>query len=282
MLSNREIAISVCLCMLFLFGVTKRPVRESLLRVAKAFFQRRLLPIVILIISYFTSIVWVLYRVGFWTPVLLKDTIVWFCLSGMVHTFSALAAQPCENIIFGIVTDSLKAVVLLEFFISQHTFSLVCELLLVPFATLIMMIDVVASSESRYSEVSKLMKGLQTAVGFVVLSRAITGAVSSLDSLFTIESIRELLLAPILSVFMVPLIYFLVIFIRYEDLFVLLDSWPGMDRSTKAYAKRRFIEQLGINIHRIDTFISVHKWNVRRIKSKEDVDALLRKMGSNS
>lgn len=151
-----------------------------------------------------------------------------------------------------------------------------------PFATLIMMIDVVASSESRYSEVSKLMKGLQTAVGFVVLSRAITGAVSSLDSLFTIESIRELLLAPILSVFMVPLIYFLVIFIRYEDLFVLLDSWPGMDRSTKAYAKRRFIEQLGINIHRIDTFISVHKWNVRRIKSKEDVDALLRKMGSNS
>ena len=82
-------------------------------------------------------------------------------------------------------------------------------------------------------------------------------------------------MAPILSVLFTPLIYLLLLYARYEDLFVWLIMGPEKDWAVKWYAKWRLIRHLGLNVYKVSTFIRTHATDLMKIKSMDEVDRIL-------
>lgn len=213
--SDREIATAIWLGVLLAFALSKKAIREALPDLVKTFFHWKILTSVAVMILYTAGMVCLLHAANFWTVSLLKDTITWL-LSGMGLAVSFVTSHKDEKVFSRIAAGTVKIVVFLEFLVNTYTFSLPVELLLVPFAALIAMMDVVAKADAKYSSVARFTTGLQVVIGLAILAVAVVKAAADFGSLLSIDSIRQVLLAPVLSVLFAPLIYLLLLYARYE------------------------------------------------------------------
>ncbi len=225
--------------------------------------------------AYTAAVVWALYAAGAWTFDLLKDTILWFVLSGLPIAFSSVLAKTGGSIWHRAVVDQLKVVVILEYILNTYTFSFLVELALVPVITILAMLDVIARSHARYAEAAKLTRILQALFGFGVLGCATAQAVAHLDGVQTADVLRSVLLAPSLSVLFVPFIYFLILVTTYQSLLMRLKLGPPKDLGVERYARRELICHLGLRPQKVRTFMHAHAWDLTRIETKADIDTLL-------
>ncbi len=209
--NNREIATVIWIVLIFGWALFQPNVRTAFSGVIRAFFQLKILVFVGLMIIYVAAVVAGLYAVHFWNVALLKDTVLWLCFTGMVMAANLVTSKTREGIFRKIVADNVKVIVLIQFLVNTHTFSLVGELVFVPFVTLVAMLETVASLDKRYSSVAKFMSGLQIAIGIVILVFAGLKVISDYENLLTIDALRSLLLAPMLSILFWPFIYLMLL-----------------------------------------------------------------------
>lgn len=277
--SDREIATAIWLGVLLAFALSKKAIsRDDVLNIVKTFLHWKIMTPVAVMIVYTAVMVYLLHFANFWTFSLLKDTIIWF-FSGMVLAFSFVTSHNDEKVFSRIVTDTVKIVVFLEFLVNTYTFSLLVELFLVPSITWIIIMDAFAKTDEKYSQVASFTSGLRVVIGLAILTVAAVKAAADFGSLLSIDSVRQILLAPVLSVLFAPLIYLLLLYARYEDLFVRLRMGPEKDRAIKRYAKRQIIRHLGMSVQKVGAFTRVHALDLMRVKSREDVDRLLANRG---
>lgn len=274
--NNREIATAIWLLMAFVFALSKRTIRESMLNVIKAFFQPKILLCVGFMILYTIGMVAVLYAANFWNATLLKDTVLWFCFTGMLLAINFVTSKSSENVFWKIIIDNVKVVIIIEFLVNTYTFSLAGELLIIPFLTLIVMLDAVARTDEEYSAVAKLTTGLQITIGLAILLFAVFRAASDYENLGSIDTVRSFLLPPVLSVLFSPFIYLMMLVTNYELLFMRLNLGPEKDRALKRYAKRRIILHCGLSLKQIRRFLSANALDLMRIRSREDVDKMVK------
>lgn len=185
--------------------------------------RRKILVPVGIMACYTVGMVRVLSAIGLWTTGLLKDTVLWFVLTGVPLAVKYVTER--EGSIFrDIVCDNVRAVVLVEFFVSTYTFSLVWELLFVPFVTVIAIMDVVANKDNKYASIAKLTSSLQGVTGFTIVTFAVYRAVADYVQLLSFDTLKSVLLAPLLSVLYSPFVYVLALYAEYELLFMRLNT----------------------------------------------------------
>ena len=95
--SNREIAIAVWLTIFFIFFARKRSLRESIVDLLKAFFDKRILIVIFLMSLYIIFVTWLLSYSGLWDSSQIKNTIIWSATVATVMLFRANIIS--ENII---------------------------------------------------------------------------------------------------------------------------------------------------------------------------------------
>lgn len=276
--NNREIATAIWAAVVIVYALSKRNVRKSILSALRAFFRVKIVVPIGFMILYTTGMVAGLYYVNLWTLSLLKDTIVWFCFTGIVVSFEFITSNRTEAVFRKIVYDNIKTVVVIEFLVNTYTFSLTAELLLIAITTMIGVLDAVARTDVKFHAVAKVTTGLQTMTGLVVLFLAAQNAVHDYANLHSAETMRSFLLAPALSILFSPFVYLLVLFAAYELLFVRLELGPEKDRALKRYARRRIIKHCRFSLRRLRGLLYVHGLHLMRIQKRGDVDEIL---GSN-
>jgi hypothetical protein len=124
--------------------------------------------------------------------------------------------------------------------------------------------------------VVKLATGLQVIIGFIVFIYAVMQAVSNYRGLWTINTFHSVILAPLLSILFAPFIYLMLVCTAYETFFALLKMEPEKPKDLQRYAKRRLIRHLGLKPANIRAFQRAHHLDVMHIKTRDDVDRLLR------
>ena len=273
--NNREIASAVWLGILLLVVSMSGGIRSSMWQVVRAFCCRRILIATSILLVYVAGIVWILDAIGAWTSVVLKETVLWFMFSGVALVFNLGVTQETDELFKTVMVNNLKLVIVLEFLIGTYTFSLLGELIFLPMATILVTLSAYAKSKEEYAAVAKFFGYVETAVGITVLALAVIKATDDFETLKSIDSIRRLLLPPVLSTLLVPFIFGLSVYSTYETLFVEFRINPPEDSSVTRYAKRRLIAQLGLNPRRIRQFRRSHSGDMRRIRTKNDVDRLL-------
>ncbi len=201
--------------------------------------------------AYTIGVVIILYLLNLWKISLIKDTIIWFCFSGVVICFDMLTSSKEENILRKITLNNIKIVIIIEFLVNTYTFSLLGELIFIPFITFIAMLDVVAQTDKKYSSVSKLITRLQFIIGATILIYAMSNAISDYNNLGSLDTLRSFLLAPLLSISFLPLIYLMLVFSAYENLFIRLNLGHEKSKKLKNYAKKEIIKHCQFRLKKI-------------------------------
>lgn len=274
MFSSREVATGIWLVLLLAFALTKADVRQALARLLVTFVRPKILVPVVLMGAYTAGVVWILSNVGLWDFSLLKDTILWFILTGFVVATTAVTSPTPDQVIVSSLRDSLKVVVLLEFLVNAHTFSLPAELLLVPIVSIVVMLDAVARTDEKYSGVARFLSSVQVVFGFGILISALSWAAANHTTLLSLDGLRGVALGPILSVMFIPAIYTLVLYANYEKVFMRLHMGRDKERPLVRYAKRKMLQYAHLRLSRV-LELTRRAGDIMRITRREDVDELI-------
>ncbi len=227
---------------------------------------------------YVIAIVVGLRAIHVWKGTFLKDTVFWFCFTGIGIFFGSVTSDNKENIFRRTVADSVKVVVLIEFLVNMYTFPLVYELAVVPVVVVIAMMDAVAQTDKKYASVTKLTAGILSVVGLLAVGFAVFKAILNYDNLRSADTVRDLLLPPLLSVLFLPFVYSMLVFTKYELIFVRLGFGSENDPTLKRYAKRRIIMHCRLNLKRVNACLRHHASGLMQVRNKEDVDRILTTM----
>ena len=274
--NNREIATAIWLLAIFFFMLVKREIRESLFNVINAFVKIKILFSIFLMIVYTTGILIVLHHVRLWNTSLLKDSIVWFCFTGILMCSNLVTSEKEEDLFRKIIINNIKIVIIIEFIINTYTFSLVVELFFIPLVTLLVIMEVIAKKDKKYSSVIKIINGLYIIIGVVILFYVTSNVVSDYKSFGSLDTLRNIVLAPLLTISFLPFIYFMMLFDTYERLFVRLNLGHEKSNKLKKYAKRKIIKHCLLSLKKVNKALNVNTYNLMHTRNKEDVDEMIK------
>jgi hypothetical protein len=138
-----------------------------------------------------------------------------------------------------------------------------------------MMIGGYASAYEKYSRVASIFKSIQAVIGLGILAFVISRVIVDLANLLTVHTAQELLLPPVMSILLIPFIYSVLVFLSYEQLFIVLKVGQPKRDSLVTYAKQRLVVYLKLSVSRIRRFHRAHGPELTRIQTKEDFDKIL-------
>lgn len=273
--STRELAViawSIAIVAFLLTKIDLKRFRKQLFALLQAFLKWKVLFVAGLLICYVTGEIYLLSVANIWSINNLKDTVFWFFGVGFVMLFDVSKAGE-EGFFQNKLRSTLQAVIILEFIIGKYTFALLVELILVPIATLITLLHVVADTNTKYQKIGKAFYWMLALMGFILLGYSLTAFVQTFHLSEAREMLKELLLSVLLTIGLLPLVYMLGLLFVYEELFVRLTSLnKQVDKKLIGFAKRKIALTFGFNLFKLTRW-SKGKW--LRISSKDDILELL-------
>lgn len=269
-LSTREIAILVWSVAFLAWSATHRSIRESFLKVLKSAANKTILTFVALLAAYAFVEVYVLHSVGLWSMELLKTTLGWFALTGLTSGGNALTSYD-EPPYGKHVKDSLRIAVILELLLGKFTFSLPVELIFVPFLVLVTLMATVNEIRNKDPLVQRFLNGVQVFVGLIVFTIAAARALREFSVVANPVVLMEFLLPPILSLLFIPALFLIVLFARYEWLFLKIRG----DTQFRRYAKLRFLRLLGPRPRTVLEFGRKHAFVLPSIRTRDELQQLI-------
>jgi hypothetical protein len=274
-LTTREFASAFWLAVLLGVAVSKREIRNSLARVVKSALHHKILIPVVLLALYVGAVVWALERIGFWDRALLKDTLIWFAVVGVILPFSFVTGKYEDRVLARLAKESVGVLIVVEFLIVTYTFPLPAELVLLPLITFIAMMDVMAESKAEYASVKKLTGTILALFGLTVASIAIRHAIADYRILGTSDTLHQFLLPIALSLSLAPYIYVLLLYVVAEDIFIRVGLGKDVPNSLRWYAVLAILRHVGPRSDRARAFFRAHVGELLAARNRADIDSLL-------
>lgn len=228
-LTSREWAIVIWGLIIFVFVVSKKAVRDSFFKAIRAMFGKNLIVIWINYIFYVFCITWAFSFLPFWNIIFIKDILIWTMFSGIVCYANAISKEADENYIRKILRDNFKLFIIIEFFVSTFTFNIFIELLIVPVSTILTMLYYFCENKIEFQSGKKILNILFVVFGFCFLYGTIKVGIKEYKNLKTINTLVSFIIPFVYLVFMLPLIYAVELYAKYQVLFVYL-SYKWQDK----------------------------------------------------
>lgn len=273
--TSREIAVaSWTLIVVTVLALRDRSIVRSMAAVVRAAAAPKILAAVVCMLFYVIGVVSLLARVHLWDTPLLKDTVLWFVFVGLA-LMGRYATSRGEIQLTDVLRDNIKIVVFLELVLSTYTLPLMVEFVVVPFVTLLVMMSVVAKSDPRYVIVGRMINGLLVVIGIAMLITSMRYALSDPVALSAFRTWRDMLMAPLLSLTLLPFLYVMMLYVAYEQIFTRLRLGPTKEAALQRYAKRRLVRHLRFRLGTVQNFLLANAPGLMSIRTTRDVDNLI-------
>ena len=128
--TTREWASIILIALFVLLSTRARSVRGSILGVVKAFFHWKIILPIICAQIYLSIFAYILYKYGWWSTTVLRETIFFLFYTSIALIFKYNNNEDRITSIKGIVEDTVKATLVIEFYLNIHTFSYGVELII--------------------------------------------------------------------------------------------------------------------------------------------------------
>jgi hypothetical protein len=224
---------------------------------------------------YILGIVAAIKALGFWQADLLKDTILWFCFAPLAMMLRFATAANSRHPFRKVVKENLRIVILLEFLVNTYTFALIVELILVPLVTIIAMIDVFARMKDEHASVAILTTWVQAVLGLTILGIAIGRAIANWQNIGSLATLRSVTIAPLLSLSMLPFMYLMLVFLKYELVFLRLNLGADKAVELKGYARSRIMFYANLRLKRLEHLLDNHAVDLMHVQTQADVDEII-------
>lgn len=270
---NREIAIGIWLIGLLVWGIFQRSVRQSLFEVVKAFLDWKLLLLFGSFAIYTATIVLVLEKVELWKPDQIVATILWYLLSGTVMLGRSLKAEETPNYFRAMFVDNFRVVVVFEFVIVAQTFSLLAELIFVPFMAILGALLAFSELNGEYGAVKKILERLLALMVLALVWYSASTIWSEPENFFTFRTGRNFFLPILLTVLSLPIFYFWFCLAQVERENIALRFKKFQSDELKSYARRRFFVLFGFRPTLLRR--AVRQFQNLPAKTNSDVDKII-------
>jgi len=230
-------------------------VRKSFRNVIKAFFARHIITIMSLMTLYVLSCLYILSQIDLWEWNQSKNTIIWFVAVGALSLLKLNSIKQDEHFFRNSVLDNLKLVGIIEFVVGLNTFNIVVELLLFPFLLLLGAMLGIAQSNKEHRVVEKLINGVLVFVGSIIVAYAIYMIFSDFDKFAQTKTLHDFYIPPLLSLVYMPFIFFMLVYISYETVFIRL-LFSIKNRPIRIYSKLCAIILFNVRMKLLDRWAS--------------------------
>ena len=226
-----------------------------------------LLPL-LLMLAYASFEVWIGFQLGWWSPILAKDTVTWTVASGAVLLYKGiLHANHEPRFFYKTASATIAPTVFLTFFMNLTTLGLLAELalqlLLIPVTMLSTFAH--ASSDKTHHAVGKLCDGLLSLVGlswFIYTVIHVQGIWHQLD----VHLVAQKLFLPMwLTLELLPFIYVLSVYVAYQRPLGIIESQTQVFR-VRCRAIVAIILTLGLKVR--DVTQLQHFWIKKLVDAK--------------
>ncbi len=218
--NNREIAVGIWILIFSGYAASNGSVRTAIPGLLKSFFRLQILASLTLMIGYIVLIVFGLSSAKFWDMSQLKNTIFWGLTVAFVSMFHFSKITEDVHYFINAVKDNFKLVVILEFVIAFHTFPLFVELLVVPVASLLVLMQIFVERGKEYSGLAVLIEKLLIIFGGVLITYAGYMLVTESKSFFQAGTLTDFALPIVLTLLFLPFLYMLALYACYEKAFL--------------------------------------------------------------
>ncbi|RXF67734.1 hypothetical protein [Arcticibacter tournemirensis] len=271
-LSSREWALGIWIVVALVAVLFKKSMRDGLGGVLKALFVWNLMSWLVGMAVYIAGFIYLFYRMGLWTPDLLKDTVFYILFSATVSMFKANKISEDKDFFWEMLKDNLKLGILMQFLIGQYTFDVWVELLIVPISVLLAGIQAFSVNDPKYAQVNKLINRIWLLFGAAVIYHMINSVIQHIHELLSLDILRQILLVPNLTLVFIPFLYVLSLRMVYEEQFILL-NFKLRDKKLFRFAKREAILKFRTDLQGLKRW--VNRWNLSHPQTREEILATI-------
>lgn len=280
LLSNREMSIIIWALIFILVLVIKSIISQARpWTIINLLFAKIFIPFYIIIGLYFYIIISLLQELSIWECSLYKDFVYWLLTTAMVLFFRANNLETYKDFI-NIILTAISTTIILEFIINFYNFSLIGELIFIPLVTIIAFLTLMTEKkkdEGNIRQVAEFMRNLLSVIGFGVFLFVVFKLIFAYNDLFTLSNLKSFLLPPIFTLLFLPVIYFTVLFMKYEVIFMNLNRYKFLSKTRKRKIKYSIIRYANINLKNIETSNKIILYNKRELQNETDIKSYLRK-----
>jgi len=250
--NSREIAAFIWFIILLILFQFSKSIRASIFSVIKAFFKKSIFLIIVLSIAYSSGIIYVLFLNGFWDESLIKDSIFWFVGSAFIVLMNLTKANKEKGFFKKILVDNLKLILVLQFIMNVHVFSLTNELILLPAITFIVIIRTLSEQNEEYVKVKNLMDVILLIAVLTFLTFSIIEIIGDINKFASFKTLKLFLFHIMLSVFFIPCAYAIALYINYEMFYLRLGFFLSNKKDLR-YAKWRTFWKCHFRLNKLNS-----------------------------
>lgn len=280
LLSNREISILIWSFVVFTFSMIKSNGSfGKIWNIIKVLLSKKIIPFYIIFGIYFFVIISLLNKFEIWEFPLYKDFIYWFLTTGIVLFFRSTHLKNYRDFT-KIILTATSLTIILEFIIGFYNFSLFWELILIPtitFISLLSMVPEISNGDRNTKIVGNFFKIILAIVGFGILIYGIYQLIANYTDFFTLSNLKSFLLPPVFTLIFLLLIYYTVIYIKYERVFGNLRRYKFLTDKRKNKIRLSILKYANINFKYIDKANQIIVSNKTELQNEENIESYLRK-----
>ena len=271
-ISNRDLSIALWFLILlvyvsfFNFNGTKR--------ILELIFDKSFVILYLLIILYLSFFVFLLISKEFWKNSYYKELLFWFFTSQFILLFNINKINRLRDFVV-IILELFTFNSVLDYLINLESFSFIVEFFLVPIVvlfTLILQLSLYKSkTDNRYRKVTEFLNLIFLLFGFSVLIFTVLKIILDFNKFINLDNIKTFFVAPFLTIIYIPLLFLIVLYIKYEEAFINLKRYKFLNKKRLLKIKFSFIVLVNINFKKISKMKRMIIFNKQELKEKEGV-----------
>lgn len=248
--TSREWASITLIVLFILFSTRAKSVRGSMLGVVKAFFHWKILLPIICAQLYLSIFACVLYKYDLWNTTILRETIFFLFYTSIALIIKYNSNDERITSIKGIVEDTVKATLIIEFYLNIHTFSYGVELIIQFLLSIFYLMGAYNKRDTK--EWEKTYGCTQTIFYCLSITLLIYSIYMSIDQWrenFMVQNVISLLFPIVATIAYWPFLYLFSVIKAYEEWFVRMNF--ASNKEEYGFRKKQVFKACGINLNLI-------------------------------
>lgn len=276
--NNREIAIVIWVTFIAIISIFIKPVKQFLKSVIPILFCRKFVIFYIVFLFHLGLVTYLLYDIGFWSMVLLKDTIFWVIFVELPLFVKTIQKAKDNHFFIELIKDNLAIATIIEFVINFWTFNLIIEIIIVPVIVFVSLLYAVVVKEPKYLKVKRLLDWIFGVFGFMIIINSCGHLYEHHIEFFNLSTLQTFLFPVLLLFLNLPVVYGLALYNIYEQVFIRIKG----DKNESIKMKWSIIKFSGIYLSKItavrDNFPYTTMINLTNNDMKENLKKLKNKL----
>lgn len=249
--TTRETAAAVWLLLFVVWALSRAEMRKLSWGVVKCAFAPKLLAIWIIGGAWMASGVYLLSQFDLWEEKNLTDTLIWCFSAGVVVLVHGLSQSQKRPDYQKVLRGLFKLTIILELLLGAYCFSLPIEIVLFFAVAFTVLIQGGSALREEHKPVHRLATGVLAVLGIFMVWGAILGLVKNPSGLLNLETLKAILRPVLLTIWILPVSYFLGVKGAYELLFAPFRLGKKRSLRFRILARLLLVCHFGLRLNRV-------------------------------